>query len=118
MGRLLVVDDDRYLLEGLERYLSRLGVVDAVAAAADALHLSSQHRYDVAVIDIHLGRDSGVDLIDRMLAARPDAVGAVVFHTGNVPMPEPPLGVEVPHAVVSKGDLIGLRQAVASYLER
>jgi len=116
MPRILIIDDEPFLLEMLERYLGRLAAVDAVGSGQAAAHLVRRHRYDVAVVDLRLGRDDGIDVVEALLRQQPRCIGAVVFHTGVTPMPQPPLGVVVPHVVVSKGDLRGLKQAVQSRL--
>jgi len=112
--RILVVDDDPFLLEGIVRYLSPLAPVDGVGSGEEARFLVRRHSYAVAVMDVNVGKENGIDIVLQLAAEQPSRIGAVVFHTGVVPVPEPPLGLPVPHVVVSKGDIKGLRNAVCA----
>jgi len=118
MTRILVVDDDNILLATLGRYLAPLAPVDQVATAQDARHMVARHRYDVVVMDLHVGHDDGIDIVQHLLAEQPHAVRAVVFHTGDHTHPAAPFDVPVPHVLVHKCDLTSLHGAVAARLRR
>lgn len=118
MTRILVVDDDLMLLTALGRYLAPLAAVDQVATAQEARHMVARHRYDVVVMDLHVGRDDGIDIVQHLLAEQPHAVHSVVFHTGDHTHPAAPFDVPVPHVLVHKGDLTSLHGAVAARLRR
>jgi len=116
MPRILIIDDDVFLLQCLDRFLANLAPVDAASTAQEARRMLARHSYDVMVVDLNVGRDNGIDIAIQLQHERPDAIGAVILHTGHNPLPAPPLGIPVAHVVVSKGDLIGLRRAVAARL--
>lgn len=60
---ILLVEDDRYLREGLTDLLKREGYrVSASATVTNAEALMPQHRYHLAVLDIQLPDGSGLDL--------------------------------------------------------
>jgi DNA-binding NarL/FixJ family response regulator len=66
--RCLIVDDNQPFLDAARLLLEREGVaVVAVATtSAEALLLDEQLRPDVALVDIHLGDESGFDLARRL----------------------------------------------------
>lgn len=80
--RVLVVDDDNdYRLSVIEM-LRALGHSPTGAPGADeALLLMTGHRYDVALLDLHMPGMSGLDLARRIRAREPDL--PVVICTGN-----------------------------------
>jgi two-component system response regulator QseB len=62
--RLLVLEDDEVLLDGLTVGLQLLGfTVDTVTCAADALAALETDRFDAAVIDVMLPDGSGIDVL-------------------------------------------------------
>ena len=68
--RVLVVEDDDLLADGLRAGLSARGAtVDAVTCVADAECALSNNAFDVIVLDLMLPDGSGLDLLRRMRAA-------------------------------------------------
>ena len=75
MTRILLVDDHAIVRSGVRRMLSELDdmeVVDEAGTAEDALRLTHRERPDIVVLDIGLGRRSGLDIIGdlREMGAR------------------------------------------------
>jgi two-component system response regulator NreC len=73
--RILLVDDHAIVRSGVRRMLSELDdmeVVDEAGTAEDALRLTHRERPDIVVLDIGLGRRSGLDIIGdlREMGAR------------------------------------------------
>ena len=67
--RVLVIEDDAVLQEGLRIGLSMLGfVVDAVGTAYDAESAARATTYDAIVLDVGLPDMSGLDLLSRWRA--------------------------------------------------
>jgi len=66
--RCLIVDDNAYFLEAAADLLTRQGVTVAGVASdtAGALRLTRELRPDVVLVDIMLGRESGIDLARRL----------------------------------------------------
>jgi len=81
-GRVLLVDDEPLLLRSLARILRAEGhqVVLAESAAEAERHLADP-RLDVALIDLRIGADDGLDLLDRVKSERPEL--ALVMMTGH-----------------------------------
>jgi two-component system, NarL family, invasion response regulator UvrY len=74
--RVLLVDDHAVVREGYRRLLERddsLTVVGEAATAADALHCDEVLRPDVVVLDIALPGISGIEILRRIIARRPEA---------------------------------------------
>lgn len=74
--RVLLVDDHAVVREGYRRLLERdenLAVVGEAAAMAEALMLDGQLQPDVVVLDIALPGVSGIEILRRLIARRPDA---------------------------------------------
>jgi DNA-binding NarL/FixJ family response regulator len=72
----LLVDDHAVVREGYRRLLERhpdLKVVGEAGAAAEALEQDARLKPDVVVLDIALPGLSGVEVLRRLLARRPDA---------------------------------------------
>ena len=70
--RILIVDDERVLASTLSEFLTGEGF--AVAVAFDALEAMKQverHEPEIVICDIQLPGTSGLDLLERMLKARP-----------------------------------------------
>lgn len=64
--RILIVEDDEVLLEGLRAGLAIEGfVADAVETIEDARHATEVVEYDAVVLDIALLDGSGLDLLDE-----------------------------------------------------
>ncbi len=72
----LLVDDHAVVREGYRRLLERdvnLAVVGEAATAAEAIRLDAELRPDVVVLDIALPGVSGIEILRRIVAHRPDA---------------------------------------------
>jgi DNA-binding NarL/FixJ family response regulator len=81
--RLVLIEDHQALREGLELLLDRQGC-QVVGTAGDASHgrtLVDRLDPDVALIDIRLGEDSGIQLTAELIDADPDR--RVVLYTGS-----------------------------------
>ncbi len=69
----LLVDDDILYLRTLQRSLARRGVEAVTASdAASAIATARQAQPDFALIDLKLGNDSGLSLIQPLRAIRAD----------------------------------------------
>ena len=75
-ARILLVDDHPLVLSGLQELLRARGAQVATARRVeDAARLIEQdERFDLLLLDLNLGRESGLDLLDRLLDKRPSQV--------------------------------------------
>ncbi len=68
----LLVDDDALYLGTLQRSLQKRGIRSFTATTADeALQLASDQTLDFALIDLRLGADSGLSLIEPLRRSQP-----------------------------------------------
>jgi DNA-binding NarL/FixJ family response regulator len=81
--RLVLVEDHEALREGLELLLGREGceVVGTAGSVDEGQELITRTEPDVAVVDIRLGDESGIELTRRLLDANPHQ--RVVLYTGE-----------------------------------
>ena len=80
-GSLLLVDDDRPLLQSMAAWLRELGfVVDAVTGCGDAITALGKKTYDLALVDLRLGDGDGFDVLAWCRENRPQT--AVILMTG------------------------------------
>ena len=69
----LLVDDDELYLRTLQRSMQKRGFETVLASTVtEAIAAAQQHRPAFALIDLRLGKDSGLVLIDPLRAARDD----------------------------------------------
>ena len=77
--RVLVVDDEKNIRATLSLCLEGIGcAVEAVGSGGAALAALERGRFDVAFLDLRLAEESGLDLIPKLLAARPELAIVVI----------------------------------------
>ncbi|MGB2714308.1 MAG: ATP-binding protein [Vicinamibacterales bacterium] len=82
---LLIVDDDTELLALLAASAEARGYCTVTAASlSEAMEAVERRRPDVAIVDIVLGADSGLDLLPRMKALTPDSEIVVMSGTASI----------------------------------
>ncbi len=65
---LLVVDDEDDFRESAARYFARLGFrVDQAEDGEEALNLSTNKRFDVVVLDLHMPHMNGIAVLERIM---------------------------------------------------
>jgi two-component system, NarL family, nitrate/nitrite response regulator NarL len=81
--RCLIVDDSAPFLEAASKLLEQEGVlvIGCASTAADGLALARELHPDVILVDIVLGRASGLDLA-RDLAATGTSTAVILISTG------------------------------------
>ncbi len=81
--RLVLIEDHQALREGLELLLGREGfeILGTAGTAAEGRRLVEQLDPDVALIDIRLGEDSGIDLTAKLIDADPER--RIMLYTGS-----------------------------------
>jgi two-component system response regulator RegA len=77
----LLVDDDALYLQTLQRSLQKRGLAVSIATnVADALQIASAQQFDFALLDLRLGAQSGLELIDPLRRSQPQI--RIVLLTG------------------------------------
>src|SRR5687768_13781688 len=78
-GHVLVIDDDRSLAQALVGLLETDGHAARHAASSEAaLAALRDEPTDLALLDLRLGSESGLDLLPRLIALRPELSVIVV----------------------------------------
>ncbi|HEX4937341.1 MAG TPA: response regulator [Candidatus Kapabacteria bacterium] len=71
---LLLIDDDSLFLQTLGRSLQRRGTEVATARdGTSALQILQHKRFDLILLDLNLDGESGLKLLQQILALQPDA---------------------------------------------
>ncbi len=86
MKRVLFVDDDPKVLEGLKRMLHPLRkewTMDFVSSGRQALERLAQSEYDVLVTDIRMPEMSGIGLLEEVIQRYPRLVRIVLSGTSD-----------------------------------
>jgi len=79
LGRILVVDDDKAVLDPLVEWLCRQGSeAEGAASSAQALIRLEETRFDLVLVDLDLSGEDGVELIRQVKGARPECPVAVM----------------------------------------
>ena len=69
MGKILIVDDERSILESLEMFLGEKGhSVYTASSGQEGLDVLHQEKPDVVILDIRLPDLNGLDVLDRSQA--------------------------------------------------
>ena len=85
--RVLLVDDDDALRAALAALFEHAGYsVRQAANGADALDLLRREPSGVVLLDVRLGNESGLDLLPRLKALRPESTALVMTARGTIEM--------------------------------
>jgi CheY-like chemotaxis protein len=77
--RILIVDDDKFVLQILAKILEKAGCeVDSVETGQEALRKLGTQTCDAAVIDVRLQDMNGLDLLDRIHKIAPDMMKIIL----------------------------------------
>jgi NtrC-family two-component system response regulator AlgB len=83
--RILIVDDELNIRKTLRVALESMRhMVDEAAGMADALKAIERHRFDVALVDLRLGSDSGLDLLAEVLRRSPRTAVVIITAHGTI----------------------------------
>src|SRR5690348_2821332 len=78
---ILLVDDDRHILDSMADWLREQGFqVDTAASVAAAIEAIDKKAFDLALVDIRLGEQDGFDVLAHCGRERPQT--AVILITG------------------------------------
>ena len=81
-NHVLVVDDDHFLCDLLNRYLSQLGYrVFAVETGDEAVAIAQKEQLHIALVDIVLSGMSGIELVDQLKSLNSELI--VIMMTGH-----------------------------------
>jgi two-component system NtrC family sensor kinase len=82
--RILIIDDERVLLEALSDSLQQVGFqVDCADRARSGLEYLKHNDYSMILCDIRMPGMSGIDFYQQVLMSYPDLIKRLVFTTGD-----------------------------------
>jgi CheY-like chemotaxis protein len=82
-GRVLLIDDEAFIVAALRRLLGAEHDVTAVMCVADAIALiEAGGRFDVILCDLRMPGMSGIDFYEKLRTLAADMTGRIVFCTG------------------------------------
>jgi two-component system, NtrC family, response regulator HydG len=85
-SRLLIVEDDREMREGLGTFFSNAGLTCELAAnAVSALEIVDVKTFDVVICDIRMEGMTGLELLDRLRRTHPALPFIVITGAGDIP---------------------------------
>jgi PAS domain S-box-containing protein len=105
--RILHVDDDRRVLELVAAALAPTAIVVSVDSIEGARHALLMHRFDLAILDICIGNNSGLELLPELRGRKGNPVPVIVFsaHGGTIAA-NPQVEANVDKASASLKDLM------------
>ncbi len=83
--RLLVVDDDETLREMLAQRFGRQGMrVTAAGTGEEAVARAAEQAFDVALLDLHLPGQSGIDVLAQLKERQPELEAIMLTAHGSI----------------------------------
>jgi NtrC-family two-component system response regulator AlgB len=83
--RILIVDDESNIRKTLRVALEAMRhAVEEAGGTADALKAIERQRFDVALVDLRLGDDSGLDLLEQILHKVPRTSVVIITAHGTI----------------------------------
>jgi DNA-binding NtrC family response regulator len=83
--KIIVVDDEVDILEVLEKFLTDAGYLfSGFDNARDAIDAVQEEQFDLAIVDLKLGKDSGIDVMNRFHQINPEIPVIILTGYGSV----------------------------------
>ena len=83
MKKVLIVDDEKEIVDFMARFLKRLNIDSKTAISGEeALELYRENKYDCVFLDIHLGGIDGIEVLKQLKQLNQDV--RVVVITGSI----------------------------------
>lgn len=84
MSRVLVIDDDRAILDLVKTLVGRRAfTIDAANDGTDAWTLIAENAYDEVLLDLMMPNMNGFDLVDRVRRDKPALLPRIVVMTAS-----------------------------------
>ncbi len=85
LGKILIVDDDKNLLELLQTRIEAAKYEAVISQKEDvALELAKKHVFSLAIVDLKLMRTDGISLMEELHAINPDLPVIILTAHGSV----------------------------------
>jgi len=119
MEKILVVDDEKSLLDLLSRVFTKEGYrVQTTSSAAKAIEVLEQEDLDLLITDIRLPEISGMEILRRCRELRPDVPVIMITAYGNMKQAIEALKMGALDYIVKPFDMEELKITVAKGLEK
>lgn len=83
-ANVLIVDDDERVLASYHRYRSQTRNIMTATSGAAACAAAREHAPDLAVVDLQLGKESGIDVIRKLKELDPSTTVVVLSGYASV----------------------------------
>src|SRR5262249_58972163 len=84
--QMLVIDDEEGLLQLVKMRLSAMGfVVTACTTGRDAVDAAKKDRFDLAITDLRLRGEDGLDVTEELLRIHPGLPVIILTAHGSIP---------------------------------
>jgi DNA-binding NtrC family response regulator len=85
MEKILIIDDESFIRENVERILSEAGYqVCSAAQGSEALDLVGGGDIDLALLDLNLGTENGIDVLKSLKELDPQLLVIIITGYGSV----------------------------------
>ena len=85
MEKILIVDDEAFIRENLERILSEDGYITcSTGSAAEAIKIVTDDEVGLVLLDLNLGSSSGLDVLRSMREIDPELLVIIITGYGTV----------------------------------
>ncbi|HEY6009091.1 MAG TPA: sigma-54 dependent transcriptional regulator [Geobacteraceae bacterium] len=85
MERILIIDDEAFIRENVERILGEEGyTVLGAASGGEALELVADEELDLVLLDLNLGTENGIDLLKALKGLDPELLVIIITGYGSV----------------------------------
>lgn len=82
---ILIIDDESFIRENVQRILNEDGYrVMGAATSSEALEILSSEDIDLALLDLNLGAENGLDLLGSIKETNPDLLVIIITGYGSV----------------------------------
>ena len=85
MEKILIIDDESFIRENVERILGDDGFqVCAAANGSDARRIVASDEIDLALLDLNLGTENGIDVLNNLKEIDPELLVIIITGYGSV----------------------------------
>ena len=85
MEKILIIDDEAFICENVQRILSSEGFqVRAAATGQEARDIVALEEVDLALLDLNLGRENGIDVLKALKELDPELLVIIITGYGSV----------------------------------
>jgi len=98
---ILIIDDNQKLCESLARSFAKRGIKSYYATSSlDALPLFLEKKLGLVILDIVLGHENGIDILQKLLELNPEA--QVIMITAYAKIETAVEAIKMGHSIISK----------------